>query len=390
MTGFRWEGKRGTFAAFPDDPFLPASGGFLMATLTRCPHCSGELSPFHADPHCAHCGGDFLDESCQAVNPPPDLAPAEGPPGAAPKPAEGPFSAGSLLLSLFIALLLGASFELMSHASAGARFGNGRAILFTLIGALVIHAARMLLFSGDRDGVGLGLAFVALLIGLYTHYDEKWFAARRPWNLVLAALLVAGGVVVLTGFVFALLRMFESKSERAMGKTCLGLGLTGLGVLLAMGWGWRLLYREDSPIAQDKKDRHFRLMLAWTGGLVVQLAILGYVWYKAPPGRGIIPPYLEPPVAVYTEPAVRNERGLFYRVRLVNTSDKPLYGMKWAAFTSEEWRVKEDKRRMARWQPIPALPPGGSYDLPNVFDAGWIFEFDAGNQGVKVHKLTGR
>src|SRR5262249_25648819 len=127
------------------------------------------------------------------------------------KPVEEMSALGSLGISLVIALMLGASFELISHKSAGAMFGNGTAVLITLIGALVIHGIRVLLCSGDRNFTGLGLAFVLLLIGLYTHYDEKLFAARRPWNLVLATLFLGGGAVLVTGFVFALIRMFENK-----------------------------------------------------------------------------------------------------------------------------------------------------------------------------------
>jgi len=362
-----------------------------MVPLTRCPHCNADLPAFHDGLDCPECGEELFPVSDEA-SPQTPPAPAEESLESVPekKPVEEMSALGSLGISLVIALMLGASFELISHKSAGAMFGNGTAVLITLIGALVIHGIRVLLCSGDRNFTGLGLAFVLLLIGLYTHYDEKLFAARRPWNLVLATLFLGGGAVLVTGFVFALIRMFENKSERGMGKTCLGLGPTGLGIVLAIGWGWRLLYRDKSPLPEGKKDRHFNLMCVWTAGLVLQLAVLGYVWYKSKPGQGVIPPTLEPPITIHTEPVLRNEKGVFHRVRLVNTSDKPIYGMRWAAFTDEEWRVKEDKRRMARWESIPPIEPGGYYDLPQVFDAGWIFEFDAGEQGVKVYKLTGR
>src|SRR5436190_7021880 len=104
-----------------------------MATLIRCPHCSADLPAFHDDPRCSNCGGDLF--PAEAVSPPPvETAPAP----AQTKPQEGPSALGSLGISLVIALMLGASFELISHKSAGAMFGNGTAVLITLIGALVI------------------------------------------------------------------------------------------------------------------------------------------------------------------------------------------------------------------------------------------------------------
>lgn len=372
-----------------------------MAPLTVCPHCDTDL-PAVQDAFCPDCGGELPPEGEEAplrykgveVAAPPAPrrpTPASAEPAPAPeakKPAEEMSPGVSMLLSLFIAMMLGASVEFMNHGTIAAKHGNAFSIGLVLAGAVVIHLIRVFPGKGDRHGTGFALACVVLVIALYTHYDEKWFAARRPWNLVLATLFLAGGAVLLTGYVFALLRMFEGESERAMGKTCLGLGPAGgLGLLLAMGWGWRALFRDDSPVPAEKKDRHFHLMCAWTAGLVVQLAILGYVWYKAPPGRGLVPVIQEPPITLDTQRAGHDGRGAYYRVRVVNTSDRPLY-MKWAVFPGEEWRVKEDKRPLARWTAMGPIPPGRHEDL--LVYAGLIIEFDAGELGVKVHEVPRR
>src|SRR5262249_26009695 len=140
---------------------------------------------------------------------------------------------------------------------------------------------------------------------------------------------------------------------------------TGLGFLLAMGWGWRALFRDKGPIPAEQRDRHLKLMWAWAAGLAVQLAAVGYVCYQAPANKGLTWwPFATPPVEAHVAVTKRNQFGTFYRVRLENTSTVPLHHVTWRAFPDETTRLNEDKRKLYKASLIEVIPPGGAVDLP--------------------------
>src|SRR5262249_33176712 len=137
-------------------------GGPGMAPFTHSPHDDSDL-PDIQDADCPDCDEELVPEDEEVSLPPLQFTVTERPaaagevpseathPSAAPapekKPAEAPSLWGSLLLSLFIALMLGASFELITHQRLAAQHGNGPVILALLIGALVIHAIRAFAYS---------------------------------------------------------------------------------------------------------------------------------------------------------------------------------------------------------------------------------------------------
>lgn len=354
------------------------------------PHCGIELPPV-SDVFCPDCRGDLPDSvwaaSSESSTPPP--IPTD----------HSPFNASNENnrstqttwgQSLLIAFFLGVSIEFANHESIGATIGNVYGILAFSLGVVVVHAIRVFLCSGDRNLGCLMGALIILPMAMYHHYDAKYFAAHRPWNLFLFVLFILGIVVVLIGFVMALIRMFEMESERAMGKACLGLALTGFGPILALIWGWRLLVRENTPLPANQCERHAKHMTIWTAGLVVQVVVLGYVWlHSTALNNTLLAVISEPPVHVHSEFDCRNDQGIFYRVRITNTSTEVIPQIRWSQFPGEKHRVNQSDRRSVRRTLIGPIPPGGTFELPHLYDAGWIFEFDCGSLGVKVYELKG-
>lgn len=316
-----------------------------MNRLSICPHCGIELPPV-SDVFCPDCRGDLPDSvwaaSSESSNP-------------LPVPSDHSLSIASnennrsaqttWWQSILIAFLLGVSIEFANHESIGATIGNVYGIFALPLGVVVVHTIRLFLCSGDRNlGCLVGALFI-LPIAMYHHYDAKYFAAHRPWNLFLFVLFIFGIVVVLIGFVTALIRMFEIESERAMGKACLGLALTGFGTILALVWGWRLLVRENTPLPTNQRERHTKHMTIWTAGFVVQVVVLGYVWLHSTVSNNTLFAVIsEPPIHVHSEFDSRNDQGVFYRVRITNTSTAVIPQIRWSQFPGEKYRVNQSDR----------------------------------------------
>lgn len=55
----------------------------------------------------------------------------------------------------------------------------------------------------------------------------------------------------------------------------------GLGSLIAFVWGWQDTLQTDQGSWQ-KRDETKSRMQWWSGSLIVQVMILGYLWYHAP------------------------------------------------------------------------------------------------------------
>ena len=388
-----------------------------MPAPSNCPHC-GTALPAVRDQFCPECREE-LPEAAPAADaavplsavplsptrpaPEPESAPVAPTPAAPADPPDpdereeaeataapapgGPPEGTSWGASALIALMLLASVELVNHKPMAAEIGNAKLLGMLVLGWFVVHAIRAFFCSGDRNFGCFGLACVVLAIAVYVHYDEKYFAARRPWNLILVTLLVAGVGVFLAALVLALIRMFEIESERPMGKACLGLLPTGLGLLLPLVWGWRILYRAGSPISGDKKEWHFKMMCVWTAALAVQMGVLGYVWWHLPPGKSLVSPFAEPPLTIHKEAVGRDEQGrTYYQLRVVNTSAEPLSHLTWAVFSGEDWRATDRRKHVPR-TPFD-LPPGQSYYLPRAYPVGFVFEFECEGHGTMVYELT--
>lgn len=114
-----------------------------------------------------------------------------------------------------------------------------RTALVLLAAVIAIDAARMLWADGPRDPAGVGILGYLNLLFVWTlvqqigfWYADGWFAARRPWQLLLIAAACWALLVPLTAWLPYSLDMLQNLNPPTLPLVALGVGQAALLQLL--------------------------------------------------------------------------------------------------------------------------------------------------------------
>lgn len=113
----------------------------------------------------------------------------------------------------------------------------------------------------------VGLAYISL--------DSWLFADCRPWALWLAVVQLVTLVISLVCFVLVLTQMCRSETPYLAIVCGILTPFFGIGLLIAFVWGWR-------EASQQNRNATEGTIHLWSGAVIAQLMIVGYLWFSAP------------------------------------------------------------------------------------------------------------